>query len=186
MPYRTANYSAFYVTEPFSTSNLGAYATSDFIYYNQLRAWKEKDASFPFVDAHDKTYNVRDDSLWDTLKSRLHERLDYSKNIILFLSNKTKNSDALREEIDYGINVKGLPVIVIYPEFKNTTDIVDATGIREEIKKLWNNLPVFRDSMKKVGTIHIPLQQRLIIQALQDPELTVQKMLKGCFYYKNA
>ena len=51
MPYRTANYSAFYVTEPFSTSNLGAYATPDFIYYNQLRAWKEKDASFPFVDA---------------------------------------------------------------------------------------------------------------------------------------
>ena len=40
MPYRTANYSAFYVTEPFSTSNLGAYATPDFIYYNQLRAWK--------------------------------------------------------------------------------------------------------------------------------------------------
>ena len=56
------------------------------IYYNQLRAWKGKDSSFPFIDAHDKTYNVRDDSLWDTLKNRLHERLDYSKNIILFLA----------------------------------------------------------------------------------------------------
>ena len=184
MPYRTANYSAFYVAEPFSTSNLGAHATPDFIYYNQLRAWKGKDSSFPFIDAHDKTYNVRDDSLWDTLKNRLHERLDYSKNIILFLSSNTKNSDALREEIDYGINVKGLPVIVIYPEFKDKIDIADTTGIRHEIKELWNKLPIFRDSINKVGTIHIPLQQQLIAQALKDPDLTVQKMSKKCFYYQ--
>lgn len=118
MANRTANYSAFYVKTPFNESNLGANATPDFVYYNQLRAWKGADSSFPFVDAHAKTYNVRDDSSWDTLKKRLHERLDASKNIVLFLSSNTKNSQALREEIDYGINTKGLPVIVIYPDFK--------------------------------------------------------------------
>ena len=87
MSYRNANYSAFYVSEPFSESNLGANSTHDFVYYNMLRMWKGEDNSFPFNDAHDKTYNVRDGSDWEkTLKPRLHTRLDNSKNIILFLS----------------------------------------------------------------------------------------------------
>ena len=89
MSNRTANYAAFYVAEPFSESNLGAYAARDFLYYNQLRAWKGADSAFPFVDAHAKTYNVRDDSEWETLKKRLHERLGASKNIVLFLSEET-------------------------------------------------------------------------------------------------
>jgi hypothetical protein len=57
MANRTANYTAFYVKEPFSDSNLGANATPDFIYYNQLKAWKANDSSFPFIDAHAKSYN---------------------------------------------------------------------------------------------------------------------------------
>lgn len=84
MSNRTANYAAFYVKEPFNASNLGAHATPDFVYYNQLKAWKSQDSSFPFIDAHDKTYNVRDDSSWETLKQRLHQRLNMSKNIIFF------------------------------------------------------------------------------------------------------
>ena len=55
MANRTANYSAFYVKTPFNELNLGANATPDFVYYNQLRAWKGADDSFPFVDAHAKT-----------------------------------------------------------------------------------------------------------------------------------
>ena len=50
MANRTANYTAFYVAEPFNESNLGANATPDFCYYNTLRAWKGKDSTFPFVD----------------------------------------------------------------------------------------------------------------------------------------
>ena len=38
MANRTANYSAFYVKTPFNELNLGANATPDFVYYNQLRA----------------------------------------------------------------------------------------------------------------------------------------------------
>ena len=118
MPNRTANYAAFYVAEPFYDSgNLGPNIAPDFRYYNMLRAWKAKDISFPFIDAHAKTYSVRDGSAWTTLQQRLHERLNMSKNIVLFLSTNTKNSTALREEIDYGIKVKELPVIVIYPDF---------------------------------------------------------------------
>ena len=99
MANRTGNYSAFYVSEPFSESNLGAFATKDFVTYNQLRAWKGKDSTFPFVDSHNKNYDVRDGSDWEkTLKPRLHDRLSKSKNIVLVLSSVTKSSKALREE----------------------------------------------------------------------------------------
>ena len=108
------NYSAFYVSEPFSESSLGAHATKDFCYYNMLKAWKGSDSTFPFNNAHETTYNVRDNSDWElTLKPRLRARLRNSKNIILFLSSNTVNSRALREEIEYGINELKLPIIVI-------------------------------------------------------------------------
>lgn len=185
MGNRTANYTAFYVSEPFSESNLGAYATPDFVYYNQFRAWKAADSDFPFVDAHDKTYNVRDDSSWDTLKSRLHKRLDYSKNIILILSDNTKNSRALREEIDYGINVKGLPIIVVYPDFKDKSEIWGPNRMKDSIIDLWNSVPLFRDNMDKVATLHVPYNKSLIVNALNDSDFTVQSMTKpGKYHYR--
>lgn len=185
MANRTANYSAFYVKTPFDASNLGAYATPDFVYYNQLRAWKGADSSFPFVDAHAKTYNVRDDSSWDTLKKRLHERLDVSKNIVLFLSANTKNSQALREEIDYGINTKGLPVIVVYPDFNNKSDICGTNGLKKQVTDLWDKLPIFRNSMSNVAIIHVPYKKSLIESALSDSDFKVQTMTKaGNYYYK--
>lgn len=49
-----------------------------------LRAGKGGDSSFPFTDSHDKTYNVRDNSDWETtLNPRLRERLRNSKNVVL-------------------------------------------------------------------------------------------------------
>ena len=101
----SGNYCAFYVAEPFHEGALGAHATKDFVYYNTLRMWKGADSGFPFTNSHDTTYNVRDGSNWEqTLMPRLRQRLRNSKNIILFLSDRTINSRALREEIDYGIN----------------------------------------------------------------------------------
>lgn len=118
MTKRIYNYTAFYVKEPFLPINLGASGTPDFCHYNLLKAWKGKDSNFPFIDAHESTYSVRDNSDWETtLKPRLHTRLGNSRNIILFLSSITKDSRALHEEIDYGINTLGLPIIVVYPDF---------------------------------------------------------------------
>lgn len=187
MAHRINNYSAFYVSEPFSETNLGAYSAKDFVYYNMLRAWKGKDCSFPFLDAHDITYNVRDNSDWElTLKPRLHQRLRNSKNIILFLSENTRNSRALREEIDYGINVLGLPVIVVYPDYNYNTSIVGSYGLKDNVKALWNKLPMFRDNMHKVPTLHVPMNKKQITFALNDPDLTIQKKtINGVYYYKN-
>jgi len=184
MAYKNGNYSAFYVNEPFSESNLGAYATKDFVSYNLLRTWKGKDSTFPFIDSHDKNYNVRDGSDWEkTLKPRIHDRLNKSKNIVLFLSSLTKNSRALREEINFGISINGLPVIVVYPEYHEKSDIVESKVIKQKIKSLWGNLPVFLNLMVKVPTIHIPLKKELIKQALEDPDFMLNTKCSAGIYY---
>ena len=186
MAYRNGNYAAFYVKEPFSESNLGAHATKDFVSYNQLRMWKGGDSSFPFIDSHNKNYNVRDGSDWEkTLKPRIRERLRNSKNIILFLSSITKNSKALREEVDYGINDQGLPVIVVYPEFKKKSDIINCKSntIKKQVKDLWDKLPKFRDSRSNVARIHVPNKKALIKKTLEDDDFKVQTMGNADDYF---
>lgn len=176
MAYKNGNYSAFYVKEPFNQNNLGANAARDFVSYNLLKAWKGKDSNFPFIDSHDKNYNVRDGSDWEkTLKPRLRDRLNKSKNIVLFLSSHAGNSQALREEIDYGINTNGLPVIVVYPDYSEKSDIINCQSktIKQQIKNLWDNLPKFRDSMSKVPTLHVPNKKALIEKALKDTDFMV-------------
>lgn len=186
MAYRNGNYSAFYVSEPFSETNLRASATKDFVSYNLLRAWKAADTTFPFVDSHDKNYNVRDGSDWEkTLKPRLHDRLNKSKNIILFLSSVTRNSRALREEMTHGISASGLPVIVVYPEYGEKSDIINCSSrtIKQQIKNLWDNLPAFRDSMTSVPTIHIPNKKELIRRALNDTNFMVNSKCDAGVYF---
>lgn len=184
MTYRNANYAAFYVAEPFSSSSLGALATKDFCHYNLLKMWKGKEASFPFIDAHDKTYNVRDDSDWEkTLKPRLRERLRSSKNIVLFLSSATLSSRALREEIEYGVNDQGLPVIVIYPEYDSNEKLIADGALKKEAIDLWEKLPVFRASLGSVPTIHIPLVKDLIKRALVDEDLMISTKKNGLFFF---
>ena len=183
---RTKNYTAFYVTEPFNESNLGPNQQEDFCYYNLLKAWKAADSAFPFVNAHDATYSVRDGSDWEkTLKPRLHARLEVSKNIILFLSERTISSRALTEEIEYGIRKKELPVIVIYPDYSEKAELLNEDGksLNDEIKKLWDNLPVFRDLMENVPTLHIPMKKEIIRNALNNPKFTVQNKCKPSIYF---
>jgi hypothetical protein len=187
MAYRNGNYSAFYVKEPFNENNLGAHAAKDFVYYNLMRAWKGADTTFPFIDSHNKNYNVRDGSDWEkTLKPRIRNRISQSKNIVLFLSTVTVSSRAIREEIDYGINTHGLPVIVVYPDYSEKSEIINCSSktIKQNIKNLWNNLPKFRDSMSEVPTILVPNKKSLIKKALEDSDFMVTtKRDPGVFFY---
>ncbi len=186
MSYKNGNYCAFYVAEPFNERALGAYATKDFVYYNLLRAWKGNDLSFPFNDSHSKTYSVRDGSDWElTLKPRLRERLRNSKNVILFLSGRTANSRALREEIYYGINLLGLPIVVIYPDYITRESLLQNGYLKNEIKNLWNRLPILRDSMHKVPTLHIPMNKNLITKSLQNNHFMVStKTIPDVYFYR--
>jgi hypothetical protein len=168
MAYRNGNYCAFYVVSPFSQSSLGVNATKDFVYYNMMRSWKGKDVNFPFVDSHDKNYNVRDGSDWEkTLKPRLRDRLKNSKNIILFLSKRTKSSKALKEEIDYD----------------SKESLLKNKSLKKEIKDLRDNLPIFRDYMKNIPILHVPMKKELITKALNDDLMINTKVASGCFYY---
>ncbi|UNK55002.1 TIR domain-containing protein [Rahnella aceris] len=187
MSYKNGNYCAFYVQEPFSESSLSAHATKDFCYYSMLKAWKGGDSAFPFNNSHDKTYNVRDGSNWEaTLKPRLRERLSNSKNIILFLSVRTISSLALNEEINYGINNLGLPVIVVYPDYNRKSDLLSYGALKDEIKKLWDKLPVLRDSMSKVPTLHIPMNKETITLALNDTDFMINTKTEPKIYRYNA
>ena len=187
MPYRNGNYSAFYVEEPFVESNLKAHATRDFNYYNLLRAWKGKETAFSFIDSHDKNYDVRDGSDWEkTLRPRIRERLNNSKNVIFFLSSITRDSRALHEEINYGINTCKLPVIVIYPEYSEESDIINCATkhFKQQIVNLWDKIPVFRRSMTTVPTLHVPLQQALVKSALKDEKfMLASKTAGGRFFF---
>lgn len=187
MANRTSNYSAFYVEGPFSKSNLRAHIKKDLVSYNMLRAWKGKDSSFPFNDAHNKTYNVRDESDWETtLKPRLRDRISKSKNLILFLSSSTKSSKALREEIDYSINKKGLPVIVVYPEYSEKSNIINCKSktFKKKITDLWGKLPIFKNSIYKVPTLHIPMKKIEIKKALENKDFMVStKKEAGEYFY---
>lgn len=185
MPVRNGNYSAFYVAEPFSESSLGAHATEDFCYYNLLRTWKGGDKDFPFINSHDKTYSVRDGSDWEaTLKPRLRERLRASKNIILFLSSSTVSSRALKEEIEYGINDQGLPVIVIYPGYDTKESLLLNGELKQGIKDLWGKIPSFKNSMSSVPTLHIPMNKNIITLGLNNPGFMLEtKKAAGIYKY---
>ena len=106
-----------------------------------------------------------------------------SKNIILILSSVTQNSRALREEIDYGINTCGLPVIVVYPEFKEKEDIAKDNRITQKVKNMWEKLPVFRNSLDKVPTIHVPYKKDLIKKALEDSDFMVNTKGESKIYF---
>ncbi|MFV0516595.1 MAG: TIR domain-containing protein [Aminipila sp.] len=165
---RMGNYSAFYVKEPFKDTNLGANISHDFCYYNTLRMWKSNDSTFPFTNSHNKNYNVRYDSSWETLCNRLRERIRGSKNIVLFLSSIIVKIKALKEELEYGMNNQKLSAIVIYPEYSEKTDLANSSRIRQNIKSLWVTVPTFKKYMYDVTNIHIPMRQALISSALKD------------------
>ncbi|MDC8446626.1 MAG: toll/interleukin-1 receptor domain-containing protein [Nitrosomonas sp.] len=117
------------------------------------------------------------------MKPRLRERLRNSKNIVLFLSSNTANSRALREEIDYGINDQGLPVIVIYPEYDTKESLLMNDSLKQSVKNLWNNLPIFRDSMNKVPTLHIPIQKEMIEASLKNSDFMLATNTTANFYW---
>ncbi len=186
MANKIGNYCAFYVTHFGTDSNLAAHAVKDFFYYNMLRAWKGKDSTFPFIDSHAKNYNVRDSSDWETtLKPRLRDRINKSKNLIFFLSKDTKNSKALREEINHAINVNEIPVIVVYPDFKENSDIINcgSNTIKKKISDMWSQVPIFKVSKYKVPILHIPYQKKLIRQALNNSDFRFSTKTKEDDYF---
>lgn len=105
--------------------------------------------------------------------------------MILFLSERTVNSRALKEEIDYGINSLGLPVIVIYPDYDTKESLLHNGSLKDEIKNLWNKLPILRESMNKVPTLHVPMNKYLITESLKNNDfMTNTKTTPDVYLYR--
>jgi hypothetical protein len=112
MAYRNGIYVAF------NGCGTAVPTDSDIRYYNLLKAWDaNKDIDFEFVNSHDKTCQVRDDSLNTTLIARLGERLANSKLLFLIVTDRTKfSSKILDYEITSAIDMRKIPVVLAYTE----------------------------------------------------------------------
>lgn len=107
------------------------------------------------------------------MKRRVRERLQSSKNIVLFLSSATISLVALNEEIECGIENQGLPVVVVYPDFKTNASLLLNGALSEGVKELWSRLPAFKRLMPNFPTLHIPLNQEAIVSALTNSDFSL-------------
>lgn len=155
--YRNGTYIAFHAngtSEP---------TESDIKYYNLLKAWHVRDDNdFFFVNSHDKTAAVRDSSKAETLRGRLRERLNNSKNMLLIIGATTwLDSDWVPFEIRYAIDECELPIIAAYPGYGA---ILNPTALRP----LWPVALETRIDSKAARVIHIPFRQDPITNAVRS------------------
>ena len=105
---------------------------------------------------------------------------------MLFLSSNTVNSRALREEIDYGVNNQGLPVIVIYPEYDSVSSLLANGTLKQSVKNLWSKLPAFKNSMSCVPTLHIPMKKEIIEDALNNSDFMLTTKTAVDYHWYNV
>lgn len=155
MPYRNGTYIVFDAlgqTDP---------TKSDFRYYSTINAWSAgKNIEFRYVDSHDKTSPVRDSSARSTLEARIRERLARSKNCIVILSSKTRNTGSmLSYEVEKAVDYYKLPLIITYPGYKCIVK-------PEEMSGRWPKALSQRIRNKNANAIHIPFKKGAILDAI--------------------
>ena len=123
---------------------------NDIRYYNLMRAWKQNDnISFNFINAHDIN-TARDDSLEDTIKQRLRERLRNAKVFVPLIGNRTKYLyKFVRWEMEQALNL-GLPIIG-----------VNINGLKQKDANLCP--PVIRDEL----AIYVSFNAAILQYALE-------------------
>lgn len=156
MAYRNGTYIAFHAE---GTSDPTA---SDMKYYNILRAWDaHKKIEFDVVNSHDKTAAVRDASKKETLRSRLIERLNISKNLLLIVGQATRlDTDWLPFEIEHAVDKCKIPIIAAYTDY--STIINPSAG-----RSLWPLALQTRIDNGSAQVIHVAFKKEPIIAAVE-------------------
>lgn len=76
---------------------------------------------------------------------------------------------------------------MIYPEFSETSQIINFNkSFTSNVTNLWSKLPIFRDSMDKVPTVHLPMKKEIIRAELNNVGFMVQsnkKLPAGRYYH---
>ena len=145
MAYRNGTYVAFHgggTTDP---------TASDIKYYNTLKMWcANKSIEFNLIDSHEKTNAVRDTSARETLRRALVTRLNNSKNMLLILTDSTKNdADWVPFEIAHAVDKCEMPIIAAYPDFNSILSL-------SELSHYWPNALNTRIENGTSRVIHIP------------------------------
>ncbi len=159
---------------------------SDFKYYATLQAWAEnKDIEFNITNSHEKASAVRDTSKKATLEKSIMERLRGSKNMLVVLSDDTRNSGSMLSfEIEKAVDLYELPLIIAYVGYEYVINV-------DAFSKLWNP----KELRKKiednvVKAIHIPFKKEPILDAINqftvnsDAKLTSSKNYYNLDAYK--
>ncbi|MEQ9886701.1 TIR domain-containing protein [Pectobacterium zantedeschiae] len=171
MAYRNGNYIAFDglgETDP---------TKSDFRYYASIQAWAAgKGHDFKYVDSHDKTFAVRDSSLRATLEARIRDRLAASKNIVIILSDKTRQTGSmLSYEIEKAVDTYELPLICAYTDLNQML-----------VPSAWSNRwPLALKDRIENGSaraIHIPFKKLALLDALTHT-VHSHSLESGLHYY---
>ena len=63
------------------------------------------------------------------------------------------------------------------------SQIVSNGQLSNRVNLLWDKLPILKEAMTKVPTLHIPMKKEYIETALSNSELTVQNKGKGNLQY---
>lgn len=155
MAYRNGTYIAFFAdgkNQPGKT---------DIDYYNLMKAWSSKgDDDFSMINSHEKTAAVRDTSLQQTLRARLHDRLKNSKNMVLIIGETTKNAKVwVPFEIEQAVDRYNIPIIAAYTGYCPVL----------EPKKFWPLWPKALADRINNGTaavIHIPFKKAPLLDAI--------------------
>ena len=157
MAYKTGTYLAFHgagTTDPIA---------SDIKYYNLLKAWDvREDKDFEFVNSHEKAAAVRDSSKKETLRRSLVTRLNRSKNMILILTETTKeDTDWVPFEIRHAIDDCEIPIIAAYPGYKSIL-------APKRYRALWPSALRTRIDKGTARVIHIPFKEKPLAVAVSQ------------------
>jgi hypothetical protein len=175
MAYRNGTYIAFHAD---GTNRPGE---SDMDYYNLMKAWSAKtDDDFSMINSHDKASAVRDTSKKATLRASLQERLRNSRNMVLIIGKTTKlDTDWVPFEIEQAVDTYGLPIIAVYPDYKN---IMTPVALRD----LWPKAFQTRIDSNDVRAIHIPFKKSPIMHALDRFDHSNQPSTALSYYSRDA
>jgi hypothetical protein len=157
MAYRNGTYVAFHA------DGTSVPIDTDMKYYRLLQAWHEHEhIEFNLINSHDKTAAVRDSSKKETLKGRLRERLNNSKNMLLIIGDTTKlDRDWIPFEISYAVDTCNIPIIAAYPSYES---ILNPASHRSE----WPAALAERIDNETAKVIHIPFKKEPIKDAISQ------------------
>jgi hypothetical protein len=151
---------------------------SDFRYYAIIQAWcANSNIEFNITDSHDKTYSVKDSSLWATLNDRIQKRLRASKNMLVILTKDTRYiGSVLSFEIEQAIDNYKLPLIIAYPEFSSISNV-------DSLIDLWPMALSVRINKSNAKAIHIPFTKDFILAAISQFSVNGEYLKSGKEYY---